>query len=292
MGRLADLATDTELEQTGEGTFSARVSPDWTAWGPLGGYMAAIALRAAGRVATLPRPASISVHFLGMASNDALEVVVRPVKRSRRVESLYVSIEQADRPVLSAQVWAQPEGIAGPTAQWWTPPDIPPPAALRALEDAVAAEGGLVLPCWLTCVEIRLAGTHGEGLDRPAREPRVAGWTRLRAPGCYADDPWLDACRVLVAVDLVHFPAATQGFPARELTFVAPSLDLYVAFHAPLGGEEWMLIDARGTAAGGGLLAARGDVWTADARLVATSSQQMVVRETGGAGIREQGAGS
>jgi acyl-CoA thioesterase len=292
MGRLADLATDTELEQTGDGIFAARVSPDWSVWGPLGGYLAAIALRAAGRVATLPRPASISVQFLGTASIDALKVAVRPMKRSRRAESLHVSVEQAGRPVLSAHVWAQPEGIAGPTAQWGTPPDIPPPAALPTLEDAVAAEGGLVLPCWLTCVEIRLAGTHGEGLDRPAREPRVAGWTRLRAPGRYADDPWLDACRVLVAVDLVHFPAVAQGFPARDLTFVAPSLDLYVAFHAPLAGEEWLLLEARGTAAGGGLLAARADVWTADARLVATSGQQMVVRETGGAGIREQGAES
>jgi acyl-CoA thioesterase-2 len=87
---------------------------------------------------------------------------------------------------------------------------------------------------------------------------------------------------------MVHFPAVTQGFAARELTFVAPSLDVYVAFHEALAGDEWLLLDSRGTAAGGGLLAARADVWTADARLVATSSQQMVVRETGAPGAGGQ----
>jgi acyl-CoA thioesterase-2 len=188
--------------------------------------------------------------------------------------------------VLAALVWAGAEGAAGPAAGWGAAPALPRPAALPALEDAVAAEGGLVLPCWLTCVEIRLAGAHGEGLERPARDPAVSGWMRLRAPGPYAGDPWLDACRVLVAADLVQFPAVTQGFPARALTFVAPSLDLYVAFHHPPGATEWLQVAGRGTAAGHGLLAARADIWTADGRLAGTGTQQMLVRHTapGGTG--------
>ena len=45
---MGDLATDTTVEQTDASTFTCDLSPDWEIWGPNGGYLAAVALRAAG----------------------------------------------------------------------------------------------------------------------------------------------------------------------------------------------------------------------------------------------------
>src|SRR5882724_9471270 len=62
MRRVSDFAIDTALEGSG-GRFSARLSRDWEIWGPNGGYVAAIALRAAGAATPLRRPASFACHF-------------------------------------------------------------------------------------------------------------------------------------------------------------------------------------------------------------------------------------
>ena len=64
---MGDLEVDTRLEERGEGRFRATLSTDWEIWGPNGGYVAAIALRAAGRVAKVPRPAAFTGHFLSGA---------------------------------------------------------------------------------------------------------------------------------------------------------------------------------------------------------------------------------
>jgi hypothetical protein len=53
----ADLERATRV-QARDGGFVAELSRDWEIWGPNGGYLATIALRAAGMVAQIQRPAS------------------------------------------------------------------------------------------------------------------------------------------------------------------------------------------------------------------------------------------
>jgi acyl-CoA thioesterase-2 len=48
MALMGDLAADTRVEQVGNGRYGAHLSSEWEIWGPMGGYVAAIALRAAG----------------------------------------------------------------------------------------------------------------------------------------------------------------------------------------------------------------------------------------------------
>ena len=45
---MGDLAVDTAVRPTGEGRYEAELSGDWEIWGPMGGYVAACALRADG----------------------------------------------------------------------------------------------------------------------------------------------------------------------------------------------------------------------------------------------------
>ncbi|MEY2470249.1 MAG: acyl-CoA thioesterase, partial [Actinomycetota bacterium] len=69
---MGELGKDTDIEAVDgeQGRFRHRLSRAWQVWGPNGGYIASVALRAAGRCTPLPRPASLSCLFLGMASYD------------------------------------------------------------------------------------------------------------------------------------------------------------------------------------------------------------------------------
>ena len=42
---MGDLEVDTAVRPCGDGHFEATLSSDWEIWGPMGGYVAACALR-------------------------------------------------------------------------------------------------------------------------------------------------------------------------------------------------------------------------------------------------------
>ncbi|MEZ5167828.1 MAG: hypothetical protein R2695_15595 [Acidimicrobiales bacterium] len=54
------------------------------------------------------------------------------------------------------------------------------------------------------------------------------------------DDPWLDACRVLIASDLDAWGAATLPHTG-ELEWFAPTIELTCRFLAPADDHEWLL---------------------------------------------------
>ncbi len=56
---MGDLALDTAGRRLGDGRFEATLSRDWEIWGPNGGDVAAVALRAAGAAAGPSRPAAV-----------------------------------------------------------------------------------------------------------------------------------------------------------------------------------------------------------------------------------------
>ena len=55
---MGDFSVDTRVEAVAgqPGRHRATLSEEWRVWGPNGGYLAAIALRAAGAEARIPRP--------------------------------------------------------------------------------------------------------------------------------------------------------------------------------------------------------------------------------------------
>ena len=78
------LDTDTTIRPTdGGGTID--LSRDWEIWGPNGGYVASIALRAAGAHSRFDRPASLVGHFLGVADFDCSASVFGKARKFRRV---------------------------------------------------------------------------------------------------------------------------------------------------------------------------------------------------------------
>ena len=103
---MGDIAQQTAVEPAGDGCFTAMVHDDWEIWGPCGGYVAALALRAAGAESHLARPASFFCHYLGVAAFEPVDIEVTTLRQARTACSQRVSMMQAGRPILEATVWS------------------------------------------------------------------------------------------------------------------------------------------------------------------------------------------
>lgn len=60
--------------------------------------------------------------------------------------------------------------------------------------------------------------------------------------------------------------------------WMAPTMDLHIAFQQPPQRSEWLLPDVHAPLSASGLVAANGTVWSEDGRLLATAIQQMMFR--------------
>ena len=105
---MGDFAKDTRPEG-GNGRYQVTLSRDWEVWGPNGGYLAAIALRAAGAEAQIKRPATFAGHYLSVARFEPVDIEVTVLKRGKRAESLRVSMTQEERAILEAIIWTAAE---------------------------------------------------------------------------------------------------------------------------------------------------------------------------------------
>src|SRR5688572_4922727 len=105
-GCMGDLGVDTTVERVGEGRYRAVLSSDWEIWGPMGGYIASVALRAAGAESPFARPASFTCHYLGVAAFDAVDIEVTALRSARTALSQRVEITQGGKRMLEATVWS------------------------------------------------------------------------------------------------------------------------------------------------------------------------------------------
>ncbi len=266
---MGDFEIDTRLD--GEnGCYRANLSRDWEIWGPNGGYVAAIALRAAGLEAEIKRPVSFAGHFLAVAGFGPIDVDVSVIRRGRRAESLQVVMQQEGRVALQAIVRtaAESPGYAHEIASM---PDVRDPEDLKNFQELLPDEPPFY-PFWEN-LEARPVYPErmSEGI-RP-REPVFEEWFRFR-PRATFDDPFLDAGRLLLLVDTMSWPAASQPYPGRE--FIAPNLDVTTWFHRLEPESAWLFARHECPIAEGGLMGTVGNVWSRDRRLLASGGAQLL----------------
>lgn len=285
LGAVGALGEDTAVEPVdgAPGRFTHKLVPDWRIWGPNGGYIASVALRAAGDTTALPRPASFSCLFLGMASYDdeVVDVQVSSLRRAKRTEALRVSITQGDRPILDAHVWAIDGGLAGLEHDVTVAPDVPSPSELKSFDEL--APDAPQHAFWQNFDGKPVEWIPPEAWPPPPPvEPNVLQWMRFNPVARYEDDPWIDACRSVVLLDTYQWPAAHRPHLHRgpdEPAFIGPNMDQAVHFHRAAPESEWLLVDAHGPMAEGGLMACNSRVWSEDGRLVASASSHLLCRE-------------
>lgn len=262
----ADLEQATRVDGD-DGRFVALLSDAWEIWGPNGGYLAAIALRAAGRVAQIQRPSSFFCHFLSSPAFAEVELDVTVLKQGRRAESLQVAMTQEGRPILQALVKTVAEG-PGHRDRHLQAPGVAPPDALQSYEQLLSPERRPPFKFWDN-VERRPIDQIRP--PEPA-DPVLREWARYRPTPCF-DDPFVDASRALILLDTYGFPAAYRRF--RTMDYLAPNLDTSAWFHHFSPACEWLLVDHACTVADHGLLAVDGKVWDADGRLLATGAAHL-----------------
>lgn len=270
---MGDLARDTAVEGGG-GRYRAHLSRDWDIWGPNGGYLAVIALRAAGLEGGLPRPASFACQFLNVANFHDVELTVTTLRASKRSAALRVEMQQDDTLILTALAWVVDDALTGLAHDDTSMPDVPRPEDVPSFEERRPGEKAFY-PFWEN-VEAREVTWTSEGDAHPA-PPVWRAWLRFRPTATFAD-PFLDAGRALLLLDTMCWPAAVKPYMRDELTHLAPSLDVAAQFHQLAPGDEWLLCDAAAPVAAGGLIGANSRIWTRNGRLLATGGQQMLCR--------------
>jgi acyl-CoA thioesterase-2 len=282
---VGDFEVDTRVEGR-DGRYRAALCPDWEIWGPDGGYVAAIALRAAGREARPPRPATFSCQYLSVARFGAVELEVETLRRGRSSEAFRVRMAQGDRIVLEAHVRtaAVLPGLEHDVA---IPPELPGPDALPSADELRAGTPPMY-PFWNN-LDARVVDVRRFRPDPLPDEPRWLEWYRLTPRATFAD-PFVDAGRALLLLDTLCWPAAWRAHP--RTSFQAPNLDLAAWFHNLQPDSEWLLADHASPVAGGGLVAASGRVWSQERRLVASGGAQLLclVRGPDGSSGRESGS--
>jgi len=265
------LEAATRLTRTGDG-YSVRLDPAWDIWGPAGGYIAAIALRAVGEQAEAGhRPLTLTGQFVSVARPGNVDVRAEVVKPGST--SLHdVRLSQEGRPVFLAQIWTtarcEPSHPIAPAM-----PTVPAPETCIETHAFFAERGVAESPFWRN-IEGRLVNPRWP--DEPAAsDPRQLRWMRYRdwAP---SGDPFLEAMRSTLLIDIGVWPAHWHRLP-QPATYVAPSLDLTVAFHEQIAAGEWLLSEADSDVSGGGTISGRVRIWSSDGRAIATGGGQCLV---------------
>jgi acyl-CoA thioesterase len=270
---VGDLDADTRLSG-GEGSYTAVLSPDWKIWGPNGGYVAAIALRAAGLESRLARPASFSCQFLEAGAFEPAQVRVEALRRGKAAEAFGVSLEQSGRRLLTASVWTVGK-LAGLEHDTSAAPSVPSPEDLLPVEKLLAGiEAPAPHPFWGNLERRPIDWVAPQ--ERVPTEPIVRCWYRFR-PQPRFQDPFLDAARCLILLDTMSWPAVRAAY-VEQPAWLAPSLDVSAQFHALAPESDWLLCETSAEIAREGLIGYRSRVWSEDRHLLASGGGQLLCR--------------
>jgi acyl-CoA thioesterase II len=276
---MGDLAKETEVVGAG-GRYTAALYDDWNIWGPCGGYVAAVAMRAVGAYTEFGRPASFTCHFLGVGDFREVSLDVRTLRKAKRAESVAVTMSQDDKPILEAVAWVVGD-VDGLDHEHAEMPDVPRPADLKSVTELLAPEDleeGPPFNFWLNFDEKPLEWLPREEWGtRPAGDPIFRHWVRFH-PNARFDDPFLEAARLLITLDVAMWPAASRGYAQGTLSYIAPSLDLSAVFHEIGDCTDWLLIDGHSPVARDGIVGGTGRVWSEDGRLLCSGVQSMLCR--------------
>lgn len=119
-------------------------------------------------------------------------------------------------------------------------------------------------------------------LQPDAREPRRAVW--LRAAGDLSDDVAVHRYLLAYASDFSLIATAMYPHAVSWLTkgMQVASLDHAMWFHRPFRCDEWLLHVMESPSASGGRGLARGQIYTRDGRLVASTAQEGLIRKRDG----------
>lgn len=258
------------------GKYTANLSNDWEIWGPNGGYIAAIALRAAGAESRLKRPAAFSCQYLRVAEFDSVQLQVQKLKEGTAAEALKVTMLQNNNRILEAMIWIVAD-ISGYEYEIAEPFNVKRPKQLRPIEELLKPEEKSPYKFWDNLDRRSLSWSPQNGWKQDT--PKWQEWYRYRPQATFAD-PFVDAARSLLLIDTMQWPAV-YSLCSTELKYLAPSLDLTVQFHQSRPESEWLFCDASSNIAHNGIIAGKAHIRSEDGSLLASGVSTLLCRPIG-----------
>lgn len=233
-----------------------------------GGHLAAQALSAAAATVKDSRPPhSLHTHFLRPGSLQ--HPVHLRVERTREGGSF------STRRVVAEQ---QGESILVATASFHEVEDGPeytvPSAPLDPPQGPVRPRGASSNP--YSPLEVVQAPWDREPPDGSQLWSTRKMWVRSRTP--MPDDPVAHACAVVYVTDLAAVSAVERTVREHSRTGMRASLDHTVWLHRPGLADGWLLLDMRAVGLRGARGLAFGTVHTPDGTLLASVSQEALLR--------------
>ncbi len=281
---VAELVFLLELEPKGADMFIGRRRPDGTGR-VFGGQAIAQALEAASRTVDPGRVVhSLHAYFLRPGSDDLpIEYRVKRDLDGRSFSNRRVVASQNGKPILNF-VASYQEPVEGPGHQHPAMPDVPPPEDLTPdfkIRQKVAQfvpEGSLKslllrpFPVDFRSVEPR------DWLQPEKRVPISNIWFKTIAP--LPTEPSLHRSVLAYISDFQILATALQphGKSIHRGEVKAASLDHAIWFHEPFAVDDWLLFATEAPWSGGGRGYSRGQIFTRDGRLVASVSQEGMLR--------------
>ncbi|HEY7126738.1 MAG TPA: thioesterase family protein [Ktedonobacterales bacterium] len=263
---MPNFEHDTRVAQAQTG-WQATLSPNWQVQGPQGGYVAAIALRAmAAAVEEGFIPVSLTGQFLTSATAGPAEIDATLLRQGRQAAFTTSTVKQEGKARLGASAcFFHPND--GPGLLKLTPPDLPPPEQCQPM--IMRASDGQRFT-FHENLELLLPEDAGLGATRD----EFVFWARYREQS-WGDDPLIHAAALIPLLDMAVFPASYQAIPTLR---GAVSLDLTIHWHNRQAGDTWIGMRGRCQHAGGGMLNGWAEAWTPEGVLLATGTQQVVIR--------------
>lgn len=262
MTRDSTFVGASAVRRVDAGRYDVDVDPTWLQGrGAFGGLVAAWLVRAMeAEVVDPARPLrALTCELCAPARPGPAEVHVRVLRAGLNVSFLAAEVRRRDRVVARATaVFGRPLPASAPQAP--CPPAVPPAAQVPLWAPP--------MPLPVYCQHVRHARCVGaEVLSGPAAEAALGGWTWFHAPT--PDDA---ASRVAL---LDAWPPAlfTRLDAARPVATITMTCHLLGPPGPAVEPGTPLLVVARSDASAEGYVDERGELWTPDGRLLATSHQ-------------------
>ncbi len=268
---MSTLAEATSLVAKGSG-FVAHLDPAWSGWGPAGGYLMAVALRAVAQsVPAGHRPVTMSSQFLSIGKSGETDVAVDIVKPGASACS-NVALSQGGRRFFQAQVWTTSR-TRGPDEVTASMPDVPRPEAVEPIEAHIRESKIERVAFWsnIQCRPVEFREPGGP----PPRTRQLQRWYRFEG-SLDADDVFLNAGCAALLID-ANVWAAHWRMRDAPPDYAGPTLDTTVWFHENAGVTGWVLVDAESDVVRDGLVHGTVRVWSESGRPIATGGSQCLV---------------
>ena len=259
-----DFDADTALEPAGDGRWRAWAPDHWfVGRGPNGGFLAALAARAAEEATGRPLR-SLALHFVAAPAVGPLEIGAGLERAGRTYSTASLRFEQDGRPMMLGL--ATLGGLPAEGAAWDAAP-MPVATPIERTQPVPFEQAGI--PAFMRNYDMRWALG-----SQPGEPPESGGWIRTTEPRP------LDAPLVAALTD-AWAPAA---FVALGRMAAAPTLDLTIHIRRPLppagmAPEDYVLGRFSTRLAVAGVWEEDGELWTPGGELVAQSRQLALVRE-------------